>query len=134
MTLDQLHEQLKIGEVKELPVVVKADVQGSVEVLNEMLPKLSNDQVKLKVILANVGAVNESDVLLASTSGAVIVAFNVKPERKAAELAQREDVDIRSTRSFTSCWTNCRRPWLDCWLRSSRKAIWAAPKCATRSA
>src|SRR6204780_3551364 len=96
LTVDQLHEQLKIGEGKELPVVVKADVQGSVEVLNEMLPKLSNDQVKLKVILANVGAVNESDVLLASTSGAVIVAFNVKPERKAAELAQREGVDIRS--------------------------------------
>ena len=96
LTLDQLHEQLKVGEVKELPVVVKADVQGSVEVLNEMLPKLSNDQVKLKVILANVGAVNESDVLLASTSGAVIVAFNVKPERKAAELAQREGVDIRT--------------------------------------
>ena len=95
LTLDQLHEQLKVGEVKELPVVVKADVQGSVEVLNEMLPKLSSDQVKLKVIHASVGAVNESDVLLASTSGAVIVAFNVKPERKASELAQREGVDIR---------------------------------------
>jgi translation initiation factor IF-2 len=87
---------LKIGEVKELPVVVKADVQGSVEVLNEMLPKLSNDQVKLKVIHASVGAVNESDVLLASTSNAVIVAFNVRPERKAADLAQREGVDIRT--------------------------------------
>ncbi|MGB8540162.1 MAG: translation initiation factor IF-2, partial [Candidatus Acidiferrales bacterium] len=95
LTLDQLHEQLKVGEVKELPVVVKADVQGSVEVLNEMLPKLSNDQVKLKVIHASVGAVNESDVLLASTSGALIVAFNVRPERKAADLAQREGVDIR---------------------------------------
>ena len=95
LTLDQLHEQLKVGEVKELPVVVKADVQGSVEVLNEMLPKLSTDQVKLKVIHASVGAVNESDVLLASTSGAVIVAFNVKPERKASDLAQREGVDIR---------------------------------------
>ncbi len=95
LTLDQLHEQLKVGEVKELPVVVKADVQGSVEVLNEMLPKLSNDQVKLKVIHASVGAVNESDVLLASTSGALIVAFNVRPERKAADLAQRESVDIR---------------------------------------
>src|ERR1700683_2573774 len=68
LTLDQLHEQLKVGEVKELPVVVKAVVQGSVEVLNEMLPKLSNDQVKLKVIHASVGAVNESDVLLASPS------------------------------------------------------------------
>src|ERR1700728_4434214 len=95
LTLDQLHEQLKVGEVKELPVVVKADVQGSVEVLNEMLPKLSNDQVKLKVIHASVGAVNESDVLLALTSGALIVAFNVRPERKAADLAQREGVDIR---------------------------------------
>jgi translation initiation factor IF-2 len=95
LTLDQLHEQLKVGEVKELPVVVKADVQGSVEVLNEMLPKLSNDQVKLKVIHASVGAVNESDVLLASTSNAVIVAFNVRPERKAADLALREGVDIR---------------------------------------
>src|SRR5271170_1399731 len=95
LTLDQLHEQLRAGEVKELPVVVKADVQGSVEVLNEMLPRLSTDLVKLKVLHASVGAVNESDVLLASTSGAIIVAFNVKPERKAEELAQRENVDIR---------------------------------------
>ena len=95
LTLDQLHEQLKAGEVKELPVVVKADVQGSVEVLSEMLPKLSNDEVKLKVIQANVGAVSETDVLLASASNAIIVAFNVRPERKAAELALREGVDIR---------------------------------------
>ena len=70
LTLDQLHEQLRAGEVKELPVVIKADVQGSVEVLNEMLPKLSNDQVKLKVIQASVGAVTETDVLLASASNA----------------------------------------------------------------
>ncbi|HEY0702610.1 MAG TPA: translation initiation factor IF-2 [Candidatus Acidoferrales bacterium] len=95
LTLDQLHEQLRAGEVKELPVVVKADVQGSVEVLNEMLPRLSTDLVKLKVLHASVGAVNESDVLLASTAGAIIVAFNVKPESKAKELAQRENVDIR---------------------------------------
>src|ERR1700691_5428844 len=95
LTLDQLHEQLKVGEVKELPVVVKADVQGSVEVLNEMLPKLSNEEVKLKVIQASVGAVTETDVLLASASNAIIVAFNVRPERKAADLAQREGVDIR---------------------------------------
>jgi translation initiation factor IF-2 len=95
LTLDQLHEQLKAGELKELPVVVKADVQGSVEVLTEMLPKLSNDRVKLKVIHASVGAVTETDVLLASASNAVIVAFNVRPERKATDLAQREGVDIR---------------------------------------
>ncbi|MGA8011059.1 MAG: translation initiation factor IF-2, partial [Candidatus Acidiferrales bacterium] len=95
LTLDQLHEQLRAGEVKELAVVVKADVQGSVEVLNEMLPKLSNDQVKLKVMQASVGAVTESDVILASASNAVIIAFNVRPERKASELAQREGVEIR---------------------------------------
>jgi translation initiation factor IF-2 len=95
LTLDQLHEQLRAGEVKELPVVIKADVQGSVEVLTEMLPKISTDQVKLKVIQASVGAVTESDVILASASNAVIVAFNVRPERKAADLAQREGVDIR---------------------------------------
>jgi translation initiation factor IF-2 len=96
ITLDQLHEQLKSGEVKELPVVIKADVQGSVEVLSEMLPKLSTDQVKLKIIGSGVGAVSENDVLLASASGAIIIAFGVRPERKAADLAQQEGVDIRT--------------------------------------
>jgi translation initiation factor IF-2 len=96
LTLDQLHEQLRAGEMKELPVVIKADVQGSVEVLNEMLPRLSNDQVTLKVIQAGVGAVNESDVILAAASNAIIVAFNIRPERKASDLAEREGVDIRT--------------------------------------
>jgi translation initiation factor IF-2 len=95
ITLDQLHEQLKAGDVKELPIVIKADVQGSVEVLSEMLPKLSTDQVKLKIIHASVGAVSETDVLLASASNAVIIAFSVRPDRKAADLAQQENVDIR---------------------------------------
>jgi translation initiation factor IF-2 len=96
LTLDQLHEQLRAGEAKELPIVIKADVQGSVEVLSEMLPKLSTDEVKLKIIHASVGAVTETDVLLASASNAIIIAFNVRPERKAAELAQQEHVDIRT--------------------------------------
>jgi translation initiation factor IF-2 len=96
ITLDQLHEQLKAGEVKELPIVIKADVQGSVEVLSEMLPKLSTDQVKLKIIGSGVGAVGENDILLASASGAIVVAFGVRPERKAADLAQQEGVDIRT--------------------------------------
>ncbi len=95
ITLDQLHEQLKAGEVKELPIVIKADVQGSVEVLSEMLPKLSNDQVKLKIIHASVGAVTENDVLLSSASGAIIIAFGVRPDRKASDMAQQEKVDIR---------------------------------------
>ena len=95
ITLDQLHEQLKAGDVKELPLIIKGDVQGSVEVLNEMLPKLSDDRVKLKIIHASIGAVTENDVLLASASGAIIVAFNVRPDRKASDLAQREGVEIR---------------------------------------
>lgn len=95
LTLDQLHEQLKSGEVKDLPIVIKADVQGSVEVLSEMLPKLSSEQVKLKIIHASVGAVSETDVLLASASNAIIIGFNVRPERKASDLALQEDVEIR---------------------------------------
>jgi len=96
ITLDQLHEQLKAGEIKELPIVIKADVQGSAEVLGEMLPKLSDDRVKLKIISEGVGAVTENDVLLASASGAIIIAFGVRPDRKAADLAQQENVDIRT--------------------------------------
>jgi len=96
ITLDQLHEQLKAGEVKELPLVIKADVQGSVEVLDELLPKLSTDQVRLQIIHSSVGAVSETDVLLASASSAIILAFNVRPDRKAADLAQRENVEIRT--------------------------------------
>jgi translation initiation factor IF-2 len=96
ITLDQLHEQLKAGEVKELGIVIKGDVQGSVEVLGEMLPKLSTDQVRLKIIGSGVGAVTENDVLLASASGAIIIAFGIRPERKALDLAQQEHVDIRT--------------------------------------
>ena len=96
ITLDQLHEQLKAGDVKELPLLIKADVQGSAEVLSEMLPKLSSDKVKLKIISSGVGAVTENDVLLASASGAIIIAFGVRPDRKATELARQEHVDIRT--------------------------------------
>jgi translation initiation factor IF-2 len=95
LTLEQLHEQMAAGDVKELPLVIKADVQGSVEVATETLNKLSTEKVKVKVIHAGVGAVTESDVLLASASNAVIIGFNVRPERKASELAQLEHVDIR---------------------------------------
>src|SRR6266403_1927143 len=96
ITLDQLHEQLKAGDVKELGIVIKADVQGSVEVLSEMLPKLSTDQVKLKIIGSGVGAGTENDVLLAAASGAIVIAFGTRPDRKALDLAQQEHVDIRT--------------------------------------
>jgi translation initiation factor IF-2 len=96
LTLERLQEQLRTGEVKELSVVVKADVQGSVEVLEELLPKLSNEQVTLKILHAGVGAVTENDVQLAAASGGLIVAFNVQPDRKALEAAQQEKVEIRT--------------------------------------
>jgi len=95
LTLEQLHAQLAAGDVKELPLIIKADVQGSVEVLGDTLNKLSTDRVKVKVIHAGVGAITETDVLLASASNAVVIGFNVRPERKATELAQLEQVDIR---------------------------------------
>jgi len=95
LTLEQLHEKMAAGEVKELALIIKADVQGSVEVLADTLGKLGNERVKTKVIHAGVGAITETDVLLASASNAVIVGFNVRPERKANDLAQLEHVDIR---------------------------------------
>jgi translation initiation factor IF-2 len=95
LTLDQLHKQMEAGEIKELPIILKADVGGSAEVLTEALQKLSNEKVKVRVIRAGVGAVNESDVLLASASNAVIIGFNVRPERAASTLAEQEKVDIR---------------------------------------
>ncbi len=95
LTLDQLHKQLTEGEVKEVPLILKCDVQGSQEALSEMLNKLSTDKVKVRIMHTGVGAITETDVLLAAASNAIIIGFNVRPERKASELANREKVDIR---------------------------------------
>jgi translation initiation factor IF-2 len=96
LTLESLKEQIVAeGGVKELPIIVKADVQGSAEVLADALAKLSTEKVKIRIIRSGVGAINESDVLLASASNAIIVGFNVRPDRNAAETAEREKVDIR---------------------------------------
>jgi translation initiation factor IF-2 len=95
ISLEQLHKQMETGEVKELLVVLKADVGGSAEVLTDTLIKLSSEKVGLRVLHSGVGAINESDVLLASASNAIIVGFNVRPERNAAALAEQEKVDIR---------------------------------------
>ena len=95
LTLDQLHDQLKAGEVKDLNIILKADVGGTAEVLADTLQKLSTDKIKIRVLRAAVGAITESDVLLATTSEAIIVGFNVRPERNAQALAEQEKVDIR---------------------------------------
>jgi len=95
LTLDHLFQQISEGAVKELPMVLKADVQGSVEVLAGTLNKLSTEKVRIRIIHSGVGAITETDVLLASASNAVIIGFNVRPERKATDLARTEEVDIR---------------------------------------
>jgi translation initiation factor IF-2 len=95
LTLEQLHKQMREGEVKELPIIIKTDVGGSAEVLTETLQKLSNDKVTIRVIRSGVGAINESDVLLASAGNAIIIGFNVRPERNATALAEQEKVDMR---------------------------------------
>ena len=95
VTLDNLFSQIAEGEIKELPIVVKADVQGSVEAVKQSLEKLSNDEVRVRVIHGAVGAVKESDVMLANASNAIIVGFNVRPDPVAADSAARDGVDIR---------------------------------------
>ena len=95
VSLEGLAEQIKSAGTKELNIILKGDVQGSVEVISDLLPKLSNDRVRLKLLRSGVGAINEGDVLLATASNAIIIGFNVRPERKAQELAEQEEVDIR---------------------------------------
>ena len=95
VSLEGLAEQIKTAGTKELNIILKGDVGGSVEVLSDLLSKLSNEKVRLKVLRSGVGAITETDVLLASASNAIIIGFNVRPERKAQELAEQEKVDIR---------------------------------------
>ena len=95
ISLEGLAQQIKNEGTKQLDIILKGDVQGSVEVINDLLAKLSNDQVRLKVLRHSVGAITESDVLLAAASNAIIIGFNVRPERKAQEMADQEKVDIR---------------------------------------
>ncbi|HAT02385.1 MAG TPA: translation initiation factor IF-2, partial [Oribacterium sp.] len=95
VSLDALFDQIKAGEIKELPIILKADVQGSVEAVKDSLEKIKNDEVAVKVIHSGVGAINESDVVLASASNAIVIGFDVKPDSTAREIADREHVDIR---------------------------------------
>ena len=103
VTLDNLFASINQGEMKELDIIVKADVQGSVEAVRQSLEKLSNDEVKVKVIHGGVGAISESDVMLANASNAIIVGFNVRPDPVAAEVAERDGIDMRMYRIIYDC-------------------------------
>ena len=96
LSLDQLFSKIQQGEIRELPIIIKADVQGSIEVLSETLLKLGTSEVKIRIIHSGTGAITLSDVLLASASNAIIIGYNVRPEPKARELAEKEKVDIRN--------------------------------------
>ena len=103
VSLENLFDQIQAGERKELALIVKADVQGSVEAVKASLEKLSNDEVNVRVIPGGVGAINESDVMLAASSNAIIVGFNVRPDAAARDGAVRQNVDMRMYRVIYDC-------------------------------
>ncbi len=103
VSLEDIFSQIKSGEMKTLNIIVKADVQGSAEAVKSSLEKISNDEVRVKVIHSAVGAINESDVMLAATSGAIIVGFNVRPDNAARDSAARSNVDMRMYRVIYDC-------------------------------
>jgi translation initiation factor IF-2 len=140
LTLESLQAQMAEGSMKELSIIIKADVQGSAEVLADTLAKLSDDRVKIRIIHTGVGAINESDVLLAAASSAIIIGFNVKPDRNAEQVADREEVDIRQhsiiynvTDEIKKAMTGLLEPTLkETRIGSARvQAIFKTPKAGT---
>ena len=103
VSLEDLFSQIQAGEMKTLNIIVKADVQGSAEAVKASLEKITNEEVRVKVIHSAVGAINESDVMLAATSGAIIVGFNVRPDNAARDSAARSNVDMRMYRVIYDC-------------------------------
>jgi translation initiation factor IF-2 len=103
VSLEDLFAKIKQGELKDLNIIVKADVQGSAEAIKSSLEKLTNEEVRVRVIHSGVGAISESDVMLASTSGAIIVGFNVRPDNSARDSAMRSNVDMRMYRVIYEC-------------------------------
>ena len=96
LTLDELFKKMEEGEVKELPLIIKTDVHGSVEVLSDILPNLSTEHIKIKIVHSATGKITESDVLLASASNAIIIGYNIKPDQKIIDLAKEESIEIRT--------------------------------------
>ena len=133
-SLESIMEQLAEGEVQELSIVVKADVQGSVEALSESLRKLGNEQVRVDVIQAATGAITETDVMLASASNAIIIGFNVRPTGKVTEVAEAEHVEIRTYEVIYQVVDDVNKALTGMLARNTRKRSWARPRCATPSA
>ena len=134
VSLEGLAEQIKQAGVKELPLILKGDVTGSVEVLADSLQKMSTEKVRIKVMHTGVGAITESDILLASASNAIVIGFNVRPERKAAELAEQDGVEIRLHSIIYELQDEIKQSHAGtCSSRRSRRTILAVPRCSTSS-
>ena len=123
VTLDDLFSKIQEGEVKELNIIVKADVQGSVEAVKQSVEKLSNDEVKVQVIHGGVGSINEADVTLASVSNAIIIGFNVRPPQNIIEAAQDAGVDLRLYRVIYSAIEDIEKAMKGLLIQSLRK-LW----------
>ena len=129
VTLENLFDQMQQGEMKELQIIVKADVQGSVEAVTQSLLKLSNDEVRINVIHGAVGAINESDVMLASASGAIIVGFNVRPDSVAEENAKRDGVDLRCYRVIYDCLEEIESAMKGMLAPKTREVVYGKAEC-----
>ena len=129
VTLDNLFDQMKLGEVKELQIIVKADVQGSVEAVRQSLEKLSNEEVRVNVIHGAVGAINESDVMLAEASGAIIVGFNVRPDSVASANAERAGVDMRLYSVIYDCINEIEAAMKDMLAPKTREVVLGMAEC-----
>ncbi len=129
VTLENLFDQMQQGEMKELQIIVKADVQGSVEAVTQSLLKLTNDEVRINVIHGAVGAVNESDVMLASASGAIIVGFNVRPDAVAEENAKRDGVDLRCYRIIYDCLEEIEAAMKGMLAPKTREVVYGKAEC-----
>jgi translation initiation factor IF-2 len=128
ITLDNLYDSIQDGEIQELKVIIKGDVHGSVEALQNALEKLSNKSVRLICISASAGAIVESDVYLASASNAIIVGFHVRPTPRLSSSLTRKRLKSRSTILFTTLWKTSEALWKACWLLISKKSSWAPSK------
>ena len=133
VSLEDLSQRMREGEVKDLKVIIKGDVQGSVEALQNALERMSTNEVKLQVIHASAGAISETDVTLAAASKGLIIGFNIRPEAKAAQLAEKEGVEIGSIRSSTKRSTMSAKRWKGCLRRRSARRRSAARKYARPS-
>ena len=129
VTLENLFDQMQQGDMKELQIIVKADVQGSVEAVTQSLVKLSNDEVRINVIHGAVGAINESDVMLASASGAIIVGFNVRPDSVAEENAKRDGVDLRCYRVIYECLEEIEAAMKGMLAPKTREVVYGKAEC-----